>query len=149
MAADFNVEQSLPGRRRWRLCGEISWAALGEGLRAGYATASTDTGHAGAPPIPIVDGSFGLNADGTLNWGLIEDFASRSLHETPVKAKALIRAFYGEAPKYSYWIGCSTGGRQGLMEAQRFPRDYDGILAGAPAINLDRFHAGGCGRRSQ
>ncbi len=70
---------------------------------------------------------------------MIEDFAYRSLHEMTVKAKALIEVFYGRAPQYSYWNGCSTGGRQGLMEAQRFPDDYDGILAGAPAINWDRF----------
>src|SRR5437773_11519950 len=50
-----------------------------------------------------------------------------------VQAKALIQAFYGSAPKYSYWNGCSTGGRQGLKEAQMFPNDYDGIIAGAPA----------------
>jgi len=49
-----------------------------------------------------------------------------------VKAKAIITAYYGKAPKYSYWYGCSTGGRQGLMEAQRFPTDFDGVIAGAP-----------------
>jgi hypothetical protein len=70
---------------------------------------------------------------------LITDFASRSLHEMTVKAKTLVQQFYGMAPVYSYWNGCSTGGRQGLMEAQRFASDYDGILSGAPAINWDRF----------
>jgi pimeloyl-ACP methyl ester carboxylesterase len=116
--------------------GSISWPALGSALRAGYATASTDTGHDAATQQ---GGSFGLNADGTLNTQSIEDFASRSLEELTAKAKELMKAFYAESPKYSYWNGCSTGGRQGLMLAQRLPGGYDGILAGAPAINWDRF----------
>jgi hypothetical protein len=105
-------------------------------LRNGYATASTDTGHSSSV---TPGGSFALNPDGTLNWQLIEDFASRSLIQLTHKAKTLIDAFYGQAAAYSYWNGCSTGGRQGLMLAQRLPDGYDGILAGAPAINWDRF----------
>jgi hypothetical protein len=116
--------------------GSISFSAMGGALRDGYATTSTDTGH---DSTVTPGGSFALNPDNTLNWQLIEDFASRSLHEMTVKAKALIWAYYGAAPVYSYWNGCSTGGRQGLMEAQRFPDDYDGILSAAPAINWDRF----------
>lgn len=115
--------------------GVISYSAMGGALRSGYATASTDTGHSTSP----LSGAFALNPDGTLNWGLIEDFASRSLFELTKKAKTLIDAFYGQPAAYSYWNGCSTGGRQGLMLAQRFPDGYDGILAGAPAINWDRF----------
>jgi Tannase and feruloyl esterase len=113
--------------------GSISFGAMAGALRNGFATASTDTGHSG------FNGSFALNADGTLNWQLIEDFASRSLIELTKKAKALIAAFYGQDAEYSYWNGCSTGGRQGLMLAQRFPEGYDGILSAAPAINWDRF----------
>lgn len=109
---------------------------LSQALRDGYATAETDTGH-NATEMPV--GSFGLNDDGTLNWQLIEDFASRSLVEMTKKSHALIDAFYGQPADYSYWNGCSTGGRQGLMLAQRFPEGYDGILAGAPAINWDTF----------
>lgn len=116
--------------------GSISYSALASALREGYATASTDTGH---DRTVTPGGSFALNPDGTLNWQLIEDFAYRSLHEMTIKAKALIEAYHGAPPEYSYWNGCSTGGRQGLMEAQRFPDDYDGILSGAPAINWDRF----------
>jgi pimeloyl-ACP methyl ester carboxylesterase len=116
--------------------GSVSWAALGNALRNGYATASTDTGHNAATQQ---GGSFALNSDGTLNTQLIEDFASRSLEEMTAKAKELMKVFYAENPKYSYWNGCSTGGRQGLMLAQRLPGGYDGILAGAPAINWDRF----------
>lgn len=116
--------------------GSVSWGALGNAIRNGYAAASTDTGHSVATRQ---GGGFALNPDGTLNMQLIEDFASRSLEEMTVKAKELTKAFYAETPKYSYWSGCSTGGRQGLMLAQRLPGGYDGILAGAPAINWDRF----------
>jgi pimeloyl-ACP methyl ester carboxylesterase len=116
--------------------GVISTGAMATALLNGYATASTDTGHSA---FTQPGGSFGLNPDGTLNWGLIEDFASRSLFELTKKAKTLIETFYGHKPAYSYWNGCSTGGRQGLMLAQRFPKGYDGILAAAPAINWDRF----------
>jgi feruloyl esterase len=102
-------------------------------ISAGYATASTDTGHVGN------DGTFALNPDGSLNWQLIKDFAYLGIHEMTVSAKAVVAAYYGRPARYSYWNGCSTGGRQGLAEAQRYPRDYDGILAGAPAINWDDF----------
>src|SRR3954447_25496809 len=115
--------------------GEISYPAMATALRAGYATASTDTGHVGTP----LDGSFALAAPGQLNWQLIEDFASRSLFQMTEKAQALVQEFYGTPAEYSYWNGCSTGGRQGLMLAQRLPDAYDGILAAAPAINWDRF----------
>jgi len=114
--------------------GQVSYGGLAEGIRRGYATASTDTGHAAS-----AGGSFALNQDGTLNKQLIGDFAERSLHELATKAKAVIAAFYGNAPKHSYWNGCSTGGRQGLMAVQRFPDEYDGLVVGAPAINWDRF----------
>jgi Tannase and feruloyl esterase len=98
-------------------------------LRAGYAAAATDAGHQGG------SGTFALNSDGTLNWPAIEDFGHEGVHDMTVTAKAVITAFYGQEPAYSYWNGCSTGGRQGLMEAQKYPDDYDGILAGAPVIN--------------
>jgi pimeloyl-ACP methyl ester carboxylesterase len=116
--------------------GTISFGAMAGALRTGYATASTDTGHSA---FMQPGGSFGLNPNGTLNTQLIEDFASRSLIQLTLKAKALIAAFYGGPPAYSYWNGCSTGGRQGLMLAQRLPDGYDGILSAAPAINWDRF----------
>jgi hypothetical protein len=96
---------------------------LVEALAAGYAASSTDTGHK----------ANGLDA----RWGLghpekILDFGFRAVHETADQSKAIVRAFYGEAPKHPYFSSCSTGGRQALMEAQRFPADYDGIIAGAP-----------------
>ena len=72
---------------------------------------------------------------------LQSDFAFRSEHLMAVIGKQLTQAFYGELPHFSYWNGCSTGGRQGLRMAQQFPGDYDGILAGAPAFHWDRFQA--------
>jgi Tannase and feruloyl esterase len=129
--SDIKVEMWLPangwngkfqavGNGGW--AGVISYAAMADALRGGYATASTDTGHVGGR------GTFALDHPEKLI-----DFSWRSEHEMTVKAKALIQAFYGVAPKFSYWNGCSTGGRQGLKEAQMFPNDYDGIIAGAPA----------------
>ena len=113
--------------------GTISYGQIATRIRAGYAAASTDTGHVGG------NGSFALNPDRSLNMALITDFSERSLREMAVKAKALINAYYGRMPVYSYWSGCSTGGRQGLMAAQRFPDEYDGLVIGAPAVNWDRL----------
>jgi feruloyl esterase len=95
---------------------------LAEALARGYATASTDTGHVGGTAVPFLG-----------HHQKLIDFGYRSVHEMTVAAKAIVDAFYGAPPRFSYWNGCSTGGRQGLMEAQRFPDDYDGIIAGAPA----------------
>jgi len=106
-------------------------------LNAGYATAATDTGHPNQGFS--VPGDFALNADNTLNQQLIDDFAFLGIHEMTTTAKAVIGTYYGQAPQYSYFNGCSTGGRQGLMEAQRYPTDYDGIASASPAVNWDRF----------
>src|SRR3989449_2121885 len=99
----------------------------------GYASGATDTGHEGG------SGSFALDANGRLNWQAIRDNAYLGIHDMTVVGKALAQAFYGKAPRYSYFVGGSTGGRQGLMEAQRYPNDYDGILSACPAINWQRF----------
>jgi hypothetical protein len=115
-------------------CG-ISYAAMAPALAAGYATVSTDCGH---PPAQD-NGSFALNANGSLNWPLIDDFAYRGIHEMTVAAKAVMTAYDSSAPVYSYFNGCSTGGREGLMEAQRYPGDYNGILSGSPAVNWDEL----------
>ena len=85
-------------------------------------------------------GSFALDANGRLNWQAIRDNAHVGIHEMTVTGKALTQAMYGVAPRYSYFNGCSTGGRQGLMEVQRYPQDYNGVVSGAPAINWNRFH---------
>src|SRR5437773_2682874 len=99
----------------------------------GFVAGATDTGHEGG------SGSFALDANGRLNWQAIVDNAHLGIHEMTVVGKALTQAFYGKAPRYSYFVGGSTGGRQGLMEAQRYPDDYDGILSACPAINWHRF----------
>jgi hypothetical protein len=104
----------------------------------GAVSATTDTGH----PNAVNGGSFAMNPDGTINTTLWTDFSSRGIHEMAVKSKALATAYYGTAPKYMYWDGFSTGGRQGMSEAQVNPTDFDGILAGAPAFNWSRFITG-------
>jgi len=119
-AAGWNRKFQAVGNGGW--AGTISYSALADAVREGYAGASTDTGHVGG------SGSFVLGHPEKL-----ADFSWRSEHEMTVKAKAIVRAFYGSAARRSYWNGCSTGGRQGLKEAQKFPEDFDGIVAGAPA----------------
>lgn len=110
--------------------GVISYGAMALALQEGYATASTDTGHKGG------DAVFALG-----HPEKVIDFSYRAVHEMTVKAKAFMTSFYGRAPRLSYWNGCSTGGRQGLMEAQRYPEDYDAIVAGAPANYQTHLHA--------
>jgi len=104
--------------------GAPNYPSMADAVNRGYATASTDTGHSGS----AVDGSWALG-----HPEKVVDFGYRAVHEMTVKAKAIIQAFYGQTPQHSFFAGCSNGGRQGLMEAQRFPADYDGILSGAPA----------------
>ena len=108
-------------------------------LRLGYATAATDTGHNTA------DGPNGMFALG--HPEKIVDFAYRALHETTVESKRLIRTFYNRTPQYWYYKGCSTGGRQGIMAATRFPDDYDGIIAGALANRHIHMHTAGSARQ--
>ncbi|MGC4080916.1 MAG: tannase/feruloyl esterase family alpha/beta hydrolase [Vicinamibacterales bacterium] len=115
--------------------GSISYDAMGTALRRGYAVASTDTGH---------QTTNGRDAQWALGHPeLVEDFGHRALHITTEHAKAIVTSFYRQAASRSYYVGCSTGGRQGLMEAQRYPQDYDGLITGAPAANWTRFQAGG------
>jgi len=101
-------------------------------LARGFAAGGTDTGHTGG-------GSFGLDKDGKTDMQAAIDNAYQGIHDMTVVGKAITAAYYGKPPKYSYFVGASTGGRQGLSEAQRFPEDYDGIVSGCPAINWDRF----------
>jgi Tannase and feruloyl esterase len=104
------------------------------GLADGYVTSSTDTGHQDSP----FSGAWAWSPTG-MNYPQIHDFAFRANHEMAVKSKALIQYDYGQAATYSYWNGCSTGGREGITEAVRYPNDFDGILAKSPAINWTRF----------
>jgi Tannase and feruloyl esterase len=96
-------------------------------LKQGFAVIQTNTGHdATAEPL----GSFAVSYEKRV------DYAFRAVHMTVVEGKRITAAYYGRGPAYSYWDGCSTGGRQGLISAQRFPQDFDGIVAGAPVLNF-------------
>jgi feruloyl esterase len=131
--SDIKIEVWMPssewngkfrGQGNGGFAGEIDYHTLGLAVAQGYASAATDTGHAAN--------------GGDASWALghpekIIDFAYRAIHQMTVVGKATVKAFYGDAPQHSYFANCSNGGRQALMEAQRYPEDYDGILAGAPA----------------
>jgi feruloyl esterase len=128
-ASGWNGKFEAVGNGGW--AGTIGYPAMAQALTRGYATTSTDTGHS------MPGGSFALGHPEKLT-----DYAYRSEHEMTVKAKALINAFYGNAPARSYFNGCSTGGRQALTEAWRYPDDFDGIIAGAaanPKTHLDTW----------
>ena len=108
------------------LVGSIDNQAAGE-VNNGYATAGTDTGHQGTP----LQGLWALgNEERRINFG------SLAVHRTTETVKALIQAYYGKAPVKSYFLGCSNGGRQAMMETQRYPEDFDGVVAGAPAYDF-------------
>jgi feruloyl esterase len=130
---NWNGKFQMVGNGGW--AGIISFPQMAAALREGYATASTDTGHEGG------NGMFALG-----HSEKIVDFGWRAVHDTVVKSKALVAAFYGGNPKYSYWNGCSTGGRQALVEVTKFPDDFDGVLAGAPANPHIHLHAAGVER---
>jgi hypothetical protein len=134
--SEISIEVWLPAtgwNRRYlgagngSFAGSINYYRLGESLQSGYAASSTDTGHRGRP----TESAWARNHPEKQ-----ADFDHRAIHETALTAKALIHAFYGSAPTRSYFASCSNGGRQGLMEAERYPTDYDGILAGAPATHF-------------
>src|SRR5579863_4072933 len=115
------------------LAGTINYTAMVDPLQRGYSTSSTDTGH---------------TADNDGHWaqGHMErviDFAHRAVHVTTQADKAILRAFYGAAPERSYFAGCSQGGQEALTEAQRYPDDYDGIIAGDPANYWTHLYLGG------
>lgn len=105
-------------------------------VQLGYAATSTDAGLSGDPYSPAL---WALDAAGQVNMDLLTNFASRSVHDMAVVGKQITAQFYGEMPHHSYWSGCSTGGRQGLESAQTYPEDFDGIVAGAPAIDWARY----------
>jgi tannase/feruloyl esterase len=121
-AAGWNGKFVAVGNGIW--AGQLSYSAMADPLKQGYAVATTDTGHAGS----------GLDA----KWAVghpekLVDFGFRAVHQMVVAGKEAIHAFYGSKPQRSYWNSCSTGGRQGLMEARRYPDDFDAISAMAPA----------------
>ena len=113
--------------------GSIGYTALAEAVANGYAASSTDTGHKGG----ATDGVWALG-----HHEKMVDYGNRAIHVTAEKTKEIVAAFYGGAPKHSYFASCSNGGRQALLEAQRYPADYDGIIAGAPANYFTHVAAG-------
>src|SRR5215468_358144 len=115
--------------------GSISYPAMATALRRGYATASTDTGHT---TTNARDGQWAVG-----HPELLIDFGYRAIHVTAEHGKKVTQTFYSQPASHSYFMSCSTGGRQALMEAQRFPDDYDGVIAGDPAANWTRFQTGG------
>ena len=128
-AADWNNKFLSAGEGGY--AGSINYGGIGGALRRGYAGGSTDTGHVGgtadfAPGHPEK----------------VTDFGWRGKHLQAARSKDIIRAFYGKSIKHSYFSSCSNGGRQALMEIQRFPEDYDGLLVGAPANNWTHHFAG-------
>ena len=110
--------------------GSISYGPMASAVAAGYAATSSDTGHTGN------SGAFILEHPEKLT-----DFAYRAVHENAIAAKSITEAFYGSGPTRAFFSGCSTGGRQAMGEAQRYPADFDGIIAGAPAINTTHLQA--------
>ena len=109
-------------------------------ISQGYAAVSTDGGHDGANQ-PTAD-PWALLSPGNVDLYALQNFASVALNDMTVLGKQLTEAYYGKAISKSYWSGCSTGGRQGLMMAQRYPHAYDGIIAAAPAHNWDELIPG-------
>lgn len=137
--SDIRIEVWLPlknwngkfrGQGNGGFAGEIDYSGLAVAVEQGYASAGTDTGHTGGST--------------DANWALghperIIDFGNRAVHEMTVSGKSFLSRFYGTPAAHSYFASCSDGGREALMEAQRYPADYDGIVAGAPAYNWSRL----------
>ena len=133
--SDIKVEVWMPvsgwngkfrGQGNGGFAGEIYYASIATAVAQGYASAGTDAGHSGK----ATDASWALGHPEKVN-----DFGYRAVHEMTQKAQSIIHAYYGTPASRSYFLSCSDGGREALMEAQRFPDDYDGILAGAPAYH--------------
>jgi hypothetical protein len=161
-SAGIGIEVWLPAPSAWneriRNLGGGGWSGDNQGsttlignvaaaatAAAGYVVGTTDTGHAASHGDFVLregafsSGAFAMREDGGINSVLWHDFARRSLHELALVTKSLAQAYYRKAPKYAYWEGCSTGGRQGYKIAQEHPEDYDGYVIEAPALNWTRF----------
>ncbi len=144
IAPAIRFEVWLPAPQSWNgklqgvgnggVAGSIAEGSLATAMARGYAAVSSNLGHDGGP----IDFSFAIG-----HPALVKDWGYRATHEMTVTAKAIITAYYGKPPARSYFTGCSGGGRQGLMEAQRYPADYDGIIAGDPTADFVRLTLGG------
>jgi hypothetical protein len=140
--SDIRFELWLPPSSAWNgkyegvgnggFAGFITYIPMGQALEAGYAVSGTDTGHVAA----VTDARWAVG-----HPEKVVDFGWRAIHETAVASKAIVQAYYGRTATHAYFAGCSDGGREALMEAQRFPEDYDGIVAGAPANYWTRLMA--------
>ena len=120
--------------------GSINNGAMIPALARGYATAGTDSGHDGQKEKLA---TFAYNPPDNSNPNALQkklDFAYRSYYDTAVLARKIIKAYYGSDIRYSYWVGCSEGGREALLMAQRFPELFDGIVVGAPILSLTKAH---------
>jgi feruloyl esterase len=126
-ASGWNGKLQAVGNGGW--AGVISYPALASAIAGAYAASSTDTGHQGNTA------SFAIGHPEKL-----VDMSYRAIHEMTVQAKNIVSAYYGNSPKLSIWNGCSTGGRQGITEAAKYPADFDGIIAGAAAIHWVNLH---------
>ena len=121
------------------------WDLIAPNTASGWALASTDGGHS---QYSRSGKDWVLNSPGNVNLNALQNFASIALSDLSMIGKQITSSFYGREPKKSYWSGCSTGGRQGLMLAQRYPTAFDGILAVAPAVNWANVCCLRCGASS-
>jgi feruloyl esterase len=117
--------------------GAIPYTAMAQALSHDFAVGGTDTGHQSG----FTDATWTQSTTG-LNTEVLADWSHRGMHEMSLKAQAVVQAFYGHPASHRYFVGCSSGGHQALTEAQRYPNDYDGILAGAPANYWTHLMAG-------
>lgn len=132
LATDWNERFQMVGGGGW---GTGYTSALYQAVADGYSSVATDGGHDNDAPVA----DWGLVSEGNVNWPLLWNFAVVALDEGASLGKLATELYYGTPAKYSYWNGCSTGGRQGHIMAQQHPEQFDGILAAAPAINWQRF----------
>lgn len=132
LPVDWNGKVLALGGGGWM--GNVTLQAAAEGLTRGYATLQTDAGHTSGTGFDA--SAWALNDDGSANQPALEDFAHRAIHLMTSHGKQVVATHYGMAARLAYYQSCSTGGRMGMMETQRYPEDFDGVIAGAPVYTL-------------